>query len=102
VFASHPSVRIDTETMQRICSPGPLGPTVFMTRAAIAISCSAVSPPALAARCSLRPEFRVQRGPELSIQRVAGSIWVLSISNVWAAPAAGCIIVVAEQLSAPG
>ena len=57
VLVSQPSVSIDTETTQRICSPSrPVRPTVFMTSRSNSPSVgSAVSPaPRSRARCSLK------------------------------------------------
>jgi hypothetical protein len=84
---SHPSVSIDTETTQRICSPSrPTRPTVFITSRSKALSLvSPCAPAALSRAASSRLNCSIS-GPAASRNPLSSaspdSIWRESISSV--------------------
>ena len=107
VLASQPSVSIDTDTTQRICSPSwPVLPTVFMTSRSSVLRRRSSSPACGVAGAlddlAAEPLDLVRRHlAEVLVERLAGfELRAVDQDRVRAGEPVAVIVVVAEQLEA--
>ena len=108
VLVSQPSVSIDTETTQRICSPSrPARPTVFITSRSSSLSLVSPWPPPAPSRAGELAlellDLGAGRVAEAFVERIAGfDLAGVDQQRARARQAAAMLVVVAEQLEMAG